>query len=122
MGPLASMEQKPKSWHEWPNCVARRNWWSAIRNASRSPAPDRERGAFVPPLLLLCKSPKAARAIHEVEAFGPVATVIPYRDIADAIALARRSAGSLVASVFSADDARGHDNWCWGLRRITAAS
>jgi oxepin-CoA hydrolase/3-oxo-5,6-dehydrosuberyl-CoA semialdehyde dehydrogenase len=66
---------------------------------------DRERGAFVPPLLLLCKDPKAARAIHGVEAFGPVATVLPYADTADAIALARRSAGSLAASVFSADEA-----------------
>src|SRR6201999_1008990 len=43
-------------------------------------------------------------AIHEVEAFGPVATVLSYRDTRDAIALARRSAGSLAASVFSADD------------------
>jgi oxepin-CoA hydrolase / 3-oxo-5,6-dehydrosuberyl-CoA semialdehyde dehydrogenase len=66
---------------------------------------DRERGAFVPPLLLLCRDPHAARAVHEVEAFGPVATVLPYRDTDDAIALARRSAGSLAASVFSADDA-----------------
>jgi oxepin-CoA hydrolase / 3-oxo-5,6-dehydrosuberyl-CoA semialdehyde dehydrogenase len=65
---------------------------------------DRERGAFVPPMLLLCREPSAARAIHEVEAFGPVATVVPYRDTAEAIALARRSGGSLVASVFSADD------------------
>jgi oxepin-CoA hydrolase/3-oxo-5,6-dehydrosuberyl-CoA semialdehyde dehydrogenase len=69
----------------------------AVKNA------DRERGAFVPPLLLLCREPHAARAIHEVEAFGPVATVIPYRDTADAIELARRGAGSLVASVFCAD-------------------
>jgi oxepin-CoA hydrolase / 3-oxo-5,6-dehydrosuberyl-CoA semialdehyde dehydrogenase len=66
---------------------------------------DRERGAFVPPLLLLCQDPNAARAIHEVEAFGPVATVLPYRDTEDAIRLARRGGGSLVASVFSADDA-----------------
>jgi oxepin-CoA hydrolase / 3-oxo-5,6-dehydrosuberyl-CoA semialdehyde dehydrogenase len=65
---------------------------------------DRERGAFVPPLLLLCREPSTARAIHEVEAFGPVATVIPYRDTAEAMALARRSGGSLVASVFCADD------------------
>ncbi|HZE43425.1 MAG TPA: phenylacetic acid degradation bifunctional protein PaaZ [Steroidobacteraceae bacterium] len=63
------------------------------------------RGAFVTPLLLLCNDSKAARAIHEVEAFGPVATVLPYDDTADAIALARRSGGSLVASVFTADDA-----------------
>jgi oxepin-CoA hydrolase / 3-oxo-5,6-dehydrosuberyl-CoA semialdehyde dehydrogenase len=70
----------------------------ALKNA------DRERGGFVPPLLLLCREPRAARAIHEVEAFGPVATVIPYRDTAEAIALARRGEGSLVASVFCADD------------------
>ncbi len=66
---------------------------------------DKVRGAFVPPLLLLCREPQSARAIHDVEAFGPVATVLPYRDTADAIALARRGAGSLAASVFSADDA-----------------
>jgi oxepin-CoA hydrolase/3-oxo-5,6-dehydrosuberyl-CoA semialdehyde dehydrogenase len=65
---------------------------------------DAERGAFVPPLLLLCREPQAARAIHEVEAFGPVATVVAYRDAPEAIALARRGAGSLVASVFCADD------------------
>jgi oxepin-CoA hydrolase/3-oxo-5,6-dehydrosuberyl-CoA semialdehyde dehydrogenase len=66
---------------------------------------DRDRGAFVPPLLLLARDPPMARAIHDVEAFGPVATVVPYRDTADAIALARRGEGSLAASVFSADEA-----------------
>ena len=65
---------------------------------------DRNRGAFVPPLLLLARDPKTARAIHEVEAFGPVATVMPYQDTADAIALARRGGGSLAASIFCADD------------------
>ncbi len=65
---------------------------------------DPARGAFVPPLLLLCRDPRAAKAIHAVEAFGPVATVLPYRDTADAIALARRGGGSLAASVFCADD------------------
>jgi oxepin-CoA hydrolase / 3-oxo-5,6-dehydrosuberyl-CoA semialdehyde dehydrogenase len=65
---------------------------------------DRARGAFVPPLLLLSRDPHAGRAVHEVEAFGPVATVLPYRDTADAIALARRGGGSLAASVFTAED------------------
>jgi oxepin-CoA hydrolase / 3-oxo-5,6-dehydrosuberyl-CoA semialdehyde dehydrogenase len=65
---------------------------------------DRERGAFVPPLLLLCREPAKTRAVHTVEAFGPVSTIVPYADLADAVALARRGAGSLVASVFSADD------------------
>jgi oxepin-CoA hydrolase/3-oxo-5,6-dehydrosuberyl-CoA semialdehyde dehydrogenase len=65
---------------------------------------DHARGAFVPPLLLLCRDPWAANAIHSVEAFGPVATVLPYRDTADALALAKRGGGSLAASVFCADD------------------
>jgi oxepin-CoA hydrolase / 3-oxo-5,6-dehydrosuberyl-CoA semialdehyde dehydrogenase len=65
---------------------------------------DRRRGAFVPPLLLLSRDSATARAIHDVEAFGPVATVLPYRDTEEAIALARRSEGSLAASVFCADD------------------
>ena len=65
---------------------------------------DRGSGAFLAPLVLRCRDPHAARAVHEVEAFGPVATLVPYRDSADAIALARRGGGSLVASIFSADD------------------
>ncbi len=60
-------------------------------------------GAFVPPTLLLCSQPGSARRVHEVEVFGPVATVIPYATTADAIALARRGRGSLVASIFSSD-------------------
>jgi oxepin-CoA hydrolase/3-oxo-5,6-dehydrosuberyl-CoA semialdehyde dehydrogenase len=56
-------------------------------------------------VLLLCREPRAARAVHVVEAFGPVATVIPYDTVADAIALARRSEGSLAASIFTADRA-----------------
>jgi oxepin-CoA hydrolase/3-oxo-5,6-dehydrosuberyl-CoA semialdehyde dehydrogenase len=66
---------------------------------------DAKRGAFVPPLLLLSRDAPTARAVHDVEAFGPVATVLPYRDTAEAIALARRGEGSLAASVFCADAA-----------------
>jgi len=59
----------------------------------------------VPPLLLLCADPAAARVVHSTEAFGPVCTVISYRDTDEAIAVARRGDGSLVGSVFTADDA-----------------
>jgi oxepin-CoA hydrolase/3-oxo-5,6-dehydrosuberyl-CoA semialdehyde dehydrogenase len=72
-----------------------------------SPAPlgaDAERGAFVAPTLLYCRDAGGARAIHAVEVFGPVCTVVPYRDSAEAIALARRGGGSLAGSVFTADD------------------
>ncbi len=64
---------------------------------------DAARGAFVAPTLLRCDDPLNATAVHEVEAFGPVATLMPYRSLADAIALLNRSGGSLVMSLFTAD-------------------
>jgi 3,4-dehydroadipyl-CoA semialdehyde dehydrogenase len=62
-----------------------------------------EQGAFVPPTLLKLATSADAEIVNELEVFGPVATVIPYRDKQDAFALARRGGGSLAASVFSSD-------------------
>lgn len=64
-------------------------------------APDSK--AFVQPTLLRCDRGLAARHVHDTEVFGPVATLVPYQDAAEAIALARRGRGSLVASVYSDD-------------------
>lgn len=66
-------------------------------------APVNEKGAFMSPVLLRCENPWQARAVHDVEAFGPVSTLMPYKDAADAVALANRGKGSLVASVFTYD-------------------
>lgn len=66
-------------------------------------APVNAKGAFMSPVLLRCENPWNARAVHDVEAFGPVATLMPYKDAADAIAIANRGKGSLVASVFTYD-------------------
>jgi oxepin-CoA hydrolase / 3-oxo-5,6-dehydrosuberyl-CoA semialdehyde dehydrogenase len=105
MGPLASLDQRNDVLARVNDLQGEASLVSgtlsdfAVKNA------DRGRGAFVAPLLLLCNDPGTARAVHAVEAFGPVATVLPYKDNADAIALARRGGGSLVASVFSNDDA-----------------
>ncbi len=57
--------------------------------------------AFVQPTLLYCDKGLGARHVHDVEVFGPVATIVPYVGTAEAIALARRGGGSLVASVYS---------------------
>ena len=54
-------------------------------------------------MLLLCRDPGGASAVHDVEAFGPVATVMPYDTPDEAVALARRGRGSLVSSVFTND-------------------
>lgn len=60
-------------------------------------------GAFLAPTLLRCDDPAAATLVHEVEAFGPVATLMPYTDTAEAVSLARAGKGSLVMSLFSHD-------------------
>jgi oxepin-CoA hydrolase/3-oxo-5,6-dehydrosuberyl-CoA semialdehyde dehydrogenase len=60
-------------------------------------------GAFMAPILLRSDDPWGAAAIHDVEAFGPVSTLMPYEDITDAVALANRGLGSLVMSLFTND-------------------
>jgi oxepin-CoA hydrolase/3-oxo-5,6-dehydrosuberyl-CoA semialdehyde dehydrogenase len=63
---------------------------------------DAERGAFISPVLI--KADDAQRAEpHEVEAFGPVSTLIGYRDVADATELAARGQGSLAGSIVTND-------------------
>ena len=66
---------------------------------------NRDKGAFFPPILMLCNEPFKKLKVHNTEAFGPVATVIPYKNNAEAITLANMGEGSLVASVFSKDKA-----------------
>ncbi|MEM9708464.1 MAG: phenylacetic acid degradation bifunctional protein PaaZ [Pseudomonadota bacterium] len=64
---------------------------------------DGATGAFVPPMLFHCNWPDQADRVHEVEAFGPVSTIMPYRDLDHAIELVNRGQGSLVASVITHD-------------------
>ena len=66
---------------------------------------DSNAGAFYPATLLRCDQPLHAEKVHAIEAFGPVATVMPYATLGDAVELARRGRGSLVGSVFTHDDA-----------------
>jgi oxepin-CoA hydrolase / 3-oxo-5,6-dehydrosuberyl-CoA semialdehyde dehydrogenase len=62
-----------------------------------------ERGAFFPTLLLYDDRPFDKTAPHDVEAFGPVNTVMPYRSVDEAVELAKLGRGSLVGSLFTAD-------------------
>jgi 3,4-dehydroadipyl-CoA semialdehyde dehydrogenase len=64
---------------------------------------DASKAAFVAPTLLRVKDAKDAKAVHEIEVFGPAATIVPYRDEAEACSLIARGGGSLVASIFSED-------------------
>ena len=55
-------------------------------------------------VLLRADDPWHNDAVHDVEAFGPVSTIMPYRDLDDAIALANRGMGSLALSLFTFDN------------------
>lgn len=64
---------------------------------------DAQKGAFMSPLLLLNENPFQSKEVHEVEAFGPVSTLMPYDHVEDAIQLAKMGKGSLVSSIVTAD-------------------
>ena len=65
---------------------------------------DKEKGAFLSPILFLNNDPFNKTDCHSIEAFGPVCTLMPYTGIEEAIELAKMGKGSLVCSIITADD------------------
>ena len=80
---------------------------SVLHDGSRAPLIDADPAvaACIGPVLLGARDADAAPLVHDVEVFGPVATLLPYRDLDHAIALAHRGQGSLVTSLYGADEA-----------------
>jgi oxepin-CoA hydrolase/3-oxo-5,6-dehydrosuberyl-CoA semialdehyde dehydrogenase len=64
---------------------------------------DKNKGAFMPPVIFLNENPFKNTDCHNIEAFGPVSTLMPYKSTEDAIQLARLGKGSLVSSIVTAD-------------------
>jgi oxepin-CoA hydrolase/3-oxo-5,6-dehydrosuberyl-CoA semialdehyde dehydrogenase len=64
---------------------------------------DATKGAFMSPLLLMNEKPFASKEAHEVEAFGPVSTIMPYRKMDEAIVLSKLGKGSLCSTIVTAD-------------------
>lgn len=65
---------------------------------------DRSNGTFFSPILLLNDDPFNKQGAHEIEAFGPVSTLMPYRRLGEAIELANMGKGSLVSTIATADE------------------
>jgi oxepin-CoA hydrolase / 3-oxo-5,6-dehydrosuberyl-CoA semialdehyde dehydrogenase len=104
MGPLASLAQRREVLGQLAKLEREAEVVCGNGRQLELADADADRGAFIAPTLLYCRDSARAAAIHEIEAFGPVCTVVPYEGLDSAIALARRGAGSLVGSVFTADD------------------
>ena len=65
---------------------------------------DKKKGAFISPLLFLNNDPLHSDAVHKIEAFGPVSTIMPYKGIDEAIAIAKKGKGSLCSTIATSDD------------------
>jgi oxepin-CoA hydrolase/3-oxo-5,6-dehydrosuberyl-CoA semialdehyde dehydrogenase len=70
---------------------------------------DARRGAFFSPVLFRNNHPMVQTEVHDVECFGPVSTLMPYRTMDEAITLARMGKGSLVSSIVTPDDSEALD-------------
>ena len=65
---------------------------------------SKTKGAYLPPMLLRNDTPFEHTGTHEIEAFGPISTLMPYATMEDAIELARKGRGSLCSSIVTYDD------------------
>ena len=65
---------------------------------------DKSQGAFMAPVLMYNNDPFVKTDVHEIEAFGPVSTILPYKNLDEAIELTKMGKGSLVCSISTNDD------------------
>ena len=65
---------------------------------------DKDKGAFMSPIVFLNDDPHKKVGVHDIECFGPVSTIMPYKDLNDAIKLANMGKGSLVSTIVTGDD------------------
>ncbi|MEO5569995.1 MAG: phenylacetic acid degradation bifunctional protein PaaZ, partial [Bacteroidia bacterium] len=65
---------------------------------------DKNKGAFMSPILFMNDNPFKNTDVHHIEAFGPVSTLMPYNNMEEAIELSKMGKGSLVSSIITADD------------------
>ena len=70
---------------------------------------DAGKGAFISPLLLMNKDPFHSHAVHEVEAFGPVSTIMPYKSAEEAVELSKLGKGSLCSTIVTNDKKQMRD-------------
>ena len=105
MGALASKDQH-RDVSERVELLARGNEVLFSARDGFNPVGDNvASGAFFSPTLLLCRNAMDNDAVHDVEAFGPVSTLMTYRDIDEALELAARGKGSLVTTLATRDPA-----------------
>lgn len=103
MGSLAGQQQRDEVKNQVQKLLAASSIiYGSVDSVSVVDA-DSQKGAFLSPLLLMNDQPFSNIASHEVEAFGPVSTIMPYKNIDEAIELSKMGKGSLCSSIVTAD-------------------
>ena len=103
MGPLASHSQQADVAERI--ALLRKDAELAFSGKAEWVGEGTSNGAFCAPTLLACRKPMDVDSVHNVEAFGPVSTVMAYEEFDEALALAARGQGSLVATLVTKDAA-----------------
>jgi oxepin-CoA hydrolase/3-oxo-5,6-dehydrosuberyl-CoA semialdehyde dehydrogenase len=104
MGSLASQGQREEVRQQVSRLLASSQLVYGSLDAVEVMGADAKTGAFLSPILLVNSQPFGTTDVHDVEAFGPVSTVMPYRNMDEAIELSRLGKGSLCSSIITADD------------------
>lgn len=105
MGSLAGMVQRKEVKEQVQKILASSQIIYGSLDSVQLIDADANIGAFISPLLLLNEKPFACEEPHNIEAFGPVSTLMPYKDIDEAIALSNKGKGSLCSSIVTCDNA-----------------
>lgn len=109
MGALAGQEQRTEVREKVNQLLAEQELAYGSLDTAELNGADYEKGAFLSPILMVNSDPFNKKACHDVEAFGPVATILPYKNNDEAIELTRMGKGSLVTSIATANDKTARD-------------
>ena len=104
MGALASKEQVKRVKENVELLMTNQELVYGNMNEFEVVGANKEKGAFFPPILFRNDDPFNKTLVHEVEAFGPVSTILPYKNIDEAVELIEMGKGSLVTSIVTAND------------------
>jgi len=109
MGSLAGLEQREEVLAQVKKLLASSRLVYGSLDSVELIGADYKKGAFVSPLLLVNDDPFNSEEPHNVEAFGPVSTIMPYKNNDEAVELANKGMGSLVSTIVTADHSIAKD-------------
>ncbi|MEQ8906317.1 phenylacetic acid degradation bifunctional protein PaaZ [Ekhidna sp.] len=78
--------------------------YGSLDNKGEAMGADWHKGAFISPMLFVNQNPLKTEEVHNIEAFGPISTILPYKNLDEAIAISKKGKGSLCSSITTADD------------------